>query len=57
MNAKYIKIRLQRWVMNVYNLLILKYTYLCCGFRGEKSPQCVKPQTCLRSIQAMAEWR
>lgn len=37
MNAKDIKIRLRRWVVNVYNLLILKYTYLCCGFRGEES--------------------
>lgn len=40
MIAKYIKIKLQRWVMNVYNLLILKYTYLCCGFRGGESMVC-----------------
>lgn len=54
---KHIKIKLQRWVMNVYNLLIVKCTYLCFDFRGERSPQCVKPQTCLRSIQATAECR
>lgn len=49
--------KLQRWVMNIYDLQILKYTYLCSGFREERSPQCVKPQTSLVSIQTMAECR